>query len=135
MGNLAHAESDVEHGFYDWACFSAHQAAEMAVKAVFQRHGAVAWGHSVADLLAELARPSDSEAADPSRESDDPFVDRVGALRTAALELDKAYIPARYPDAHPSGSPRDLYSLTEAQRLVEHARAIVQLCTDLLSAP
>ena len=27
------------------------------------------------------------------------------ALRDAALELDKAYIPARYPNAHPSGRP------------------------------
>lgn len=130
MGNLAHAESDVERGFYDWACFSAHQAAEMALKAVFQRHGAVAWGHSVADLLASLEPSSDSDApVEP-----DAHGQAIATLRSAALELDKAYIPTRYPDAHPSGSPRDLYSLTEAQRLVEHARSIVQLCTDLLSA-
>jgi len=50
-GDLQHVRSDVEGAFYDWACFSAQQAAEKAVKALFQRMGAVVWGHSVADLL------------------------------------------------------------------------------------
>ena len=48
------------------------------------------------------------------------------ALLNAALEFDKAYIPSRYPDAHPSGSPRRLYIRAEAERLVAHADKIVQ---------
>ena len=52
--DLSHAKSDLERGFYDWACFSAQQSAEKAVKAVFQKLGAEGWGHSVADLLNEL---------------------------------------------------------------------------------
>lgn len=116
-GDLLHAQSDVEHGFYDWACFSAQQGAEKAVKAAFQRLGAEAWGHSVADLLKELTKrypiPKD--------------------LLQGALELDKAYIPARYPNAHPSGSPRDLYTKEEAQRLVSHAEKIIAFCKDFLS--
>ena len=36
-GDLQHARSDVEGTFYDWACFSAQQAAEKAVKALFQK--------------------------------------------------------------------------------------------------
>ena len=52
-GDLAHAKSDMERGFYDWSCFSSQQAGE---KAVFQKMGAEAWGHSVADLLKELSR-------------------------------------------------------------------------------
>jgi HEPN domain-containing protein len=55
-GDLQHARSDVQGAFYDWACFSAQQAAEKAVKALFQRMGAVVWGHSVADLLEELTQ-------------------------------------------------------------------------------
>jgi len=39
QGDLEHAKSDVEGGFYNWACFSAQQAAEKAIKAVFQRMG------------------------------------------------------------------------------------------------
>ena len=50
-GDLEHAKSDMERGFYNWACFSAQQSAEKAAKAVFQKMGAEAWGHSVADLL------------------------------------------------------------------------------------
>lgn len=117
-GDLDHATSDVERGFYDWACFSAQQAAEKAAKAVLQRLGAEAWGHSVADLLDELALSN--------RISEE--------LRNAALELDKAYIPSRYPDAHPSGSPRRRYTRIEAERLVDHAQSLVQFCQSLLSS-
>ncbi len=34
-GDLLHARNDVAGGYYEWACFSAQQAAEKAVKAVF----------------------------------------------------------------------------------------------------
>jgi len=117
-GDLEHARSDVERGFYDWACFSAQQAAEKATKAVFQKMGAEAWGHSVADLLEELS------LSHPVSE----------ALKDAALELDKVYIPARYPNAHPSGSPRRRYTRSEAQRMVAHAEQIIRFCEGLLSA-
>ena len=117
-GDLEHAISDVERGFYDWACFSAQQAAEKALKAVFQRMGAEAWGHSVADLLDELAKSFHVPEE----------------LRDKALELDKAYIAARYPDAHPSGSPRRRYTKGEAERMVGYAREIVEFCEGLLPA-
>ncbi|MCS7240835.1 MAG: HEPN domain-containing protein [Candidatus Bipolaricaulota bacterium] len=116
-GDLLHAQSDAEHGFYEWSCFSAQQAAEKAVKAVFQRLGGEAWGHSVADLLRELSwhRPVPDE------------------LMQVALELDKAYIPKRYPNAHPSGSPRRRYTKEEALRLIGHAERILRFCQDLLA--
>lgn len=115
-GDLLHARSDLQGGFNDWACFSAQQAAEKAVKAVFQGMGAEAWGHSVADLLAELT----ARHAVPEH------------LREAALELDKAYIPARYPNAHPSGAPRTRYTRTEAVRLIGYAEEILKFCSGLL---
>ncbi|KAF2957095.1 DNA-binding protein [Thermotoga sp. Ku-13t] len=115
--DLDHAKHDLEHGFYNWACFSSQQAAEKAVKAVFQRMGAQAWGHSVADLLEELSN----------------HFEIPEELLDFALELDKAYIPTRYPDALPSGSPRNKYSRTEAERLVDYAEKIVRFCEDLLS--
>jgi HEPN domain-containing protein len=116
-GDLEHARSDLKGGFYDWACFSSQQAAEKAVKAVFQKLGAEAWGHSVADLLEELSK---------SRRIPEELMD-------LALELDKVYIPARYPNAHPSGSPRRRYTKNEAQRIVEYAARIVNFCKGLLS--
>ncbi len=57
-GDLDHARNDLEDAFYEWACFSAQQAAEKAVKVVFQALGQEAWGHSVADLLRELNKSS-----------------------------------------------------------------------------
>ncbi len=37
-------KGDMQAGFYDWACFSAQQAAGKAVKAAFYRMNAEAWG-------------------------------------------------------------------------------------------
>ena len=117
QGDLNHAKSDMRAQFYNWACFSAQQAAEKAVKAVFQKMGAEAWGHSVMDLLKELSS---------SQKVSDKMMDR-------ALELDKAYIPTRYPNAHPSGSARNRYTKEEARRLISHAERIVKFCEDILS--
>ncbi|MDA2934925.1 HEPN domain-containing protein [Acidobacteria bacterium AH-259-D05] len=116
-GDLDHARNDLEDAFYEWACFSAQQSAEKALKAVFQALGQEAWGHSVADLWRELNKSQ-------SRPED---------LTDIALELDKAYIPTRYPNAHPSGSPRTRYTRAEATRLIEYAERIFNSCQDLLS--
>ncbi len=50
-----------------------------------------------------------------------------------AKELDKAYIPTRYPNAHPEGAPCELYTRAEAERLIEYAGRIIKFCEDLLS--
>jgi HEPN domain-containing protein len=116
-GDLEHAKNDLRCGFYDWACFSAQQSAEKALKAVFQKLGGEAWGHSVYDLLLNLR---DREKVD------EELLDR-------ALELDKAYIPARYPNAHPSSSPRRRYTRNEAERMIRYAEEIFRFCKDILS--
>jgi HEPN domain-containing protein len=116
-GDLEHAKNDLKTGFYDWACFSAQQAAEKAVKAVFQKLGGEAWGHSVYDLLLNLK----------GREKVDE------KLLDYALELDKTYIPARYPNAHPSSSPRRRYTKREAERMIGYAERILRFCKSILS--
>ena len=116
-GDLEHARNDLQGGFYNWACFSSQQAAEKAIKAVFQKMGAEAWGHSVTDLLRELGKTYDI----------------TEELLNHALELDKAYIPTRYPNAHPSGSPRTRYTREEGRRHIAYAERIVNLCSSILS--
>ncbi|MEM3503765.1 MAG: HEPN domain-containing protein [Nitrososphaeria archaeon] len=116
-GDLEHAKSDLKLGYYDWACFSSQQSAEKAVKAVFQKLGAEAWGHSVYDLLIELKGR----------------IDVSDELLEYSLELDKAYIPARYPNAHPSSSPRRRYTKKEAERLIGYAEKIFIFCKSILS--
>jgi HEPN domain-containing protein len=44
-----------------------------------------------------------------------------------------SHTPTRYPNAHPSGSPRTRYTRVEAERLVTHAEKITQFCSSLLS--
>ena len=116
-GDFEHARNDLRGGFYDWACFSSQQAAEKALKAVFQKLGAEAWGHSVADLLEELGKTREVSMD----------------LRNFAFELDKAYIPTRYPNAHPSGAPRKRYTINEAERLISYAEGIIRFSKILLS--
>ena len=115
--DLENAEYELKGGFYEWACFLSQQAAEKAVKAVFQRLGAEAFGHSVAGLLKRLPEP-----LRPGKE-----------LIDMAKELDKAYISTRYPNVHPEGAPCDIYTDVEARRLIGYARRVVQFCEDILA--
>ena len=87
------------------------------MKALFQKIGAEAWGHSVFDLLSAL----------------ESRIHLDKDLLDYALELDKAYIPTRYPNAHPSSSPRRRYTKKEAERLIEYAETILKFCESVLS--
>lgn len=112
--DLGHARHALDDADYEWACFAARQAAEKAVKALYQRLGASARGHSVAMLLSGL----------PSSVSvDEPLVDK-------AKGLDKHYIPPRYPNAYPSGAPLDFYTRDEAERAIAYAEDIIEFCRD-----
>ncbi|MCI0644322.1 MAG: HEPN domain-containing protein [Chloroflexi bacterium] len=123
---LKQAERDLEHarhalgdGDYEWSCFAAQQAAEKAVKALYQRAGGLAWGHSVTSLLEALPEPWQVDSS----------------LIDAGKELDKHYIPARYPNSHPEGAPYEYYTKGEAQRAVGHAEGIIRFCADILAGP
>jgi len=116
---LRQAEADLRHarhardaGDHDWAAFASHQAAEKAVKALFQRLHLDAWGHAVSVLLANLP-----DAARPP----DTLVDQ-------GKELDKHYIPTRYPNGFERGAPTDFYTRGEAERCIAHAEAILDFC-------
>jgi len=112
LRDLEHAEKSVELGDYEWACFASHQAAEKAVKALYNHLGIEVWSHSVTRMLRDLP--------DKYRPSED-FID-------IARKLDRHYIPARYPNFHSEGAPLDYYSRDDAERAVEYARRIVEFC-------
>lgn len=117
--DLKHARHDLEDGDFEWACFSAQQAAEKALKGLYQKLGAEAWGHAVHLLLAKLP-----ERFRPPEE-----------LLDLAKELDQHYIAPRYPNAHPQGAPSEYYTRGIAQRAIEYAERIVRFCQDLLVQP
>ena len=117
--DLEHARKSLDNGDYEWACFAAQQAAEKAVKAAYQKLGGVAWGHSVTALLKSLP-----ESSRPDEQ-----------LLDAAKDLDKHYIPARYPNAHPEGAPYEYYTRGEAERALANAEKILRFCADILARP
>lgn len=99
---------------FEWAAFASHQAAEKAAKAVYQKLGAEARGHSVTQLLSSLpasVRPSE-------------------ALIEIAKELDRHYITPRYPNSYPEGAPMDFYTRAEAQRAIQGAERVLGHCKD-----
>lgn len=114
--DVKQADASLRDGFYEWACFAAQQAAGKAVKALIQSLGGEAWGHSVAALIDSL--PEDV---------------KPNHLRDQALELDLAYIPSRYPNAHSAGFPGKAYTRKIGERLIEYAREIVTYCRDQVS--
>jgi HEPN domain-containing protein len=114
--DLSHAGDAARDGYFEWACFSAQQGAEKAVKAAYLYLHGEGWGHSVLKLLEGL-------------------VDRVSisdSLLDAARVLDKHYIPTRYPNGFDQGFPGDYYTRKEADEAIAYARQIIQFCEGLL---
>lgn len=120
---LAQAERDLEHarhdhqaGYHEWACFSAHQAAEKAVKALYQHLGGEAWGHSVKRLVDQLP----------------PTIPVAPEVVDCARILDRFYIPTRYPNGFDYGTPADYYTAADSQQAADCAATILRFCASCL---
>lgn len=104
-------------GHHEWACFSAQQAAEKAVKAVFQSRHLEAWGHVVHQLLERLAETLDVPTG----------------LVDVARQLDRHYIPTRYPNGFEAGIPGDFYTEDDARRAIQQAESVIEFCAGQLA--
>lgn len=100
-GDSAKAEN------YEWASFQAQQSAEKAVKALLHGLGIGAWGHSLVELLGLLKDQGAEE------------------VMVYARELDRHYIPSRYPNSYESGYPAMYYDKETAERAINHCEAII----------
>jgi HEPN domain-containing protein len=114
MRDLEHARHDVAIGFHEWACFSAQQAAEKALKALHQYLGSEVWGHSVKHLVERLPL---SEPA-------------PGDLVDCGRILDRFYVPTRYPNGFDYGKPADYYTTSDSEQAIRCAEAILRFCAD-----
>jgi HEPN domain-containing protein len=110
------AEIDVRHEFWEWACFTAQQAAEKAVKALLMNRGAAVRGHAITPMLRQLP---------------DLEVPR-GILELGQL-LAAYYIPTRYPNGFPQGKPADYFNESKAGEAVDAAQELFRFCHDHLS--
>ncbi len=112
--DLEKAKLDLQWRYFEWACFTAHQAAEKAVKAVYAARHGEARGHGVRELLTLLGLPVDEP------------------LLGQATFLDRFYIPTRYPNGLPAGVPHDYFSQEDATKAIEAAEAILEWCRGYL---
>jgi HEPN domain-containing protein len=109
---LGAARNLAKAGDYNWAAFASQQAAEKAIKVLFQHQHLEAWGHAASALVEHL--PEESKPAP--------------ALIDRTKELDKHYIPTRYPNGFERGAPVDYYTRNEADTAIGHAEAIIEFC-------
>lgn len=115
---LASARRDAQAGDFDWASFKAQQAGEYALKGLLRGLGQPAYGHALLRLMEALVEVG---------------VVLPEAVWEAARELDPHYIPARYPDAFPSGSPFQFYSRRRAEAALEAAQIVLDWVEEVRS--
>lgn len=113
--NIESARGDMGRGDHNWACFKSHQAAELALKALLHGLGLPAYGHSLTRLLSEIANRKINVPID---------------LFDYARELDRYYIPTRYPNAWPEGSPFEYYTGVDAEKAIYASERILQWVED-----
>jgi HEPN domain-containing protein len=107
LRDLEQARASRSEGRHEWACFAAQQGAEKAVKALHLHLGQEAWGHVVARLLRELPISVDDLLIEKGR------------------VLDNFYVPTRYANGHPEGSPFDHYGPLQSEEAIRYAGEIV----------
>jgi len=111
--DLKAAGDSAAAGNFEWACFQAQQAAEKARKSYLQAAGkASVHSHSVRLLLLEC------EALDSGF-----------AQVRAAAELDRYYVPTRYPNGLPGDVPHDHFTAEAAQRCRSLASSVIEFVT------
>ena len=120
---LAQAERDIDDATYllegdrySLACFVSQQAAEKAVKAVYQKINKDVWGHSVTEMLDGLKG----------------IFEVSENLENSAKKLDKFYILTRYVNGFDSGAPVDYYTQEDSQSALKAAGEIIEFCKDIV---
>lgn len=109
---LAASRALAGNGHHNWACFTAEQAAQLALKGLLHGIGRGERGHG----LPRLARAIGAQGVS--------IPDEVTAgLRRLARE----YIPARYPDAHPEGGAGEHFGASDSEQALADAEAILDV--------
>lgn len=104
--------------FFDKGCFIAQQAGEKALKACIyatgKRH---VLGHSLYEMVLELAQKDAS----------------FKMVEDESKRLDRFYIPARYPNGLPGGSPFQTYNARDLESALSDLAAVFRACRVFLS--
>ena len=105
------AEWNYKGGFHHQVCFICQQSAEKALKALLFLQGErEVWGHSTEQLCRLCAR------------YDTTFEKFYDDLK----KLDRFYIPTRYPNGVPNGTPRENYIKDDSDFALRIARMVLR---------
>lgn len=115
--DLKHSENSTKLGDYEWACFSAQQAAEKSLKAVYEKINEISLGHSILGLLKGL----EENFKIPEK------------FYSYARILSRYYIEARYPNGFPEGIPADYFDEKIAMEAINATKEIFQWCKDIIN--
>jgi HEPN domain-containing protein len=115
--DLCASEDSASSEHYEWACFQAQQAAEKALKALIISKGSESRFHSIKFLLSNL--PENMTISDQ--------------IQNAARELDKHYIPARYPDSFSTGTPKDFFTQDDARTAISNAKKNIEFAKEKIN--
>jgi len=96
-----------------WSCFLSEQGAQLALKGLLHAVGehAHAWGHDLGPIERRVAAVFGD--------------DWPPGLVEPAMRLGRHYLPARYPDAHPTGAPEERYTAADAEAAHTDALGLV----------
>lgn len=110
------ARSNFKDTYYAQACFWAQQSGEKSVKAILYAEGErVVIGHSVRELVLKIKNCNVAEE-----------------ILVAGTELDKFYVPSRYPNALPGGYPSEFYDESSARFAIKMALKILRFVKSCL---
>ena len=100
-----------ENRFFDKGCFIAQQAGEKALKACLYAAGERrVFGHSLFEMVSNLIIRFDG----------------FNSIVEECKRLDRFYIPTRYPNGLPGGSPFQVYSDKELKAALSDLTAVIQ---------
>ena len=109
VGEFKAAKDLYSTGNYAWCCFTCHQAAEKALKAILEHYGSPTIGHNLLVLVDEASR----------------FTSTHQKVQDAARILNRHYIPTRYPNAFPSGAPIHMYNERDAKEALDYVEEVL----------
>jgi HEPN domain-containing protein len=102
-----------ENVFFDKGCFVAQQAGEKALKACLYALGERrVFGHSLIELSNELSHRDG----------------RFSVLVGEAKKLDRFYIPTRYPNGLPGGSPFQVFDRQDLKLALDALEQVMVVC-------
>lgn len=115
--DLERARLDVDHRFFEWACFTSQQSSEKVINGLALKLGLTIWTHSLTEILRILAER----------------IEIPEQLKDEAKLLDLYYIPSRYPNGFPSGKPGDYFTEKQAREAIDAAYHILRFCESHLA--